>query len=172
HALQHLAAVEREWLVATVFLDDEFAEKEIDAIVPRHVSVRGEIEPRQRIGKSFVPAGQRRVVVTRVVAIPTEHDVAKAEAAFDRRLELVLVNIFAAQHAVDVGYRDLDAVPGRFAYRGDDLRGRGRSRHKALSPAVLLSMCGSRILARMFRQGAGIWRDGLRPGSACSRRSQ
>ena len=63
HALQDLAPIEREWLVAAVFLHDEFAEKEIHAIVPGNVSMRGEIEPRQRIGKALVPAGQRRVVI-------------------------------------------------------------------------------------------------------------
>ena len=33
-----------------------------------------------------VPAGERRVVVELVVRIPAEHDVAKAEALFERRL--------------------------------------------------------------------------------------
>ena len=105
----------------------------LDAIVPRHVAMRAQVETRKRIGKSLVPTGKRRVVVARVVAIPAEHDVAEAETALDRRLELLLVNVFAAQDSVDIGHGDLDAMTRRFPYGGDDLGGRGRSRHERVS---------------------------------------
>ena len=62
-----------------------------------------------------MPAGQRRVVVALIVHVPAEDDVAKAESALDRGKEFVLVQIFAAQHAVDVGHRHLDPVAGRVA---------------------------------------------------------
>src|SRR6185312_27043 len=98
-ALQHLPAIERIRRIAAVLAYHEFAEKEVYVVVPGHLAMRAEVDPRQRIGEALVPAGVCRVVVALVVAIPAEHDVAEAEAAFERRLELVLVQVLAAQHA-------------------------------------------------------------------------
>ena len=95
--------------------------------------MRAQVESRQRVGESLVPARQRRVVVACVATIPAEYHIAEAEAAFDRRLELLLVNVFAAHDAVDIGHGDLDAMTRRFPYGGDDLGGRGRSRHEKVS---------------------------------------
>ena len=89
-------------------------------------AMRAEVDARDRVGEALVPAGERRVVVADVLRVPAEHDVAEAEAAFGRGLELVLVDVLAAQDAVDVGDGDLDAGAGRLADRVDDFRGRGR----------------------------------------------
>ena len=74
--------------------------------------MRAKIDSRHRVREAFVPAGQRRVVVALVVHIPAEDNVAKAEATFGSGEEFVLVQILAAQHAVDVGHSDLDAIAG------------------------------------------------------------
>src|SRR5207237_9902296 len=118
HLLQDWPAIERNRHVPSVFLQDELSEEEIHAVGPRHVAMRAQVEPRQRVGESLVPAGQRRVGVARVAAIPAEYHIAKAEAAFDRRLELVLVNIFAAQDPVDIRHGQLSAMTRRVPYGG------------------------------------------------------
>jgi hypothetical protein len=99
---------------------DEFAQEERHAVVPRHAPVGVEVEPRERIGKAVLPAGQRAVVVADVGAVPAEHDVAEAEAAIRRLLsrteELVLVQVLAAQDAVDVADGDLDLAGAAVAH--------------------------------------------------------
>jgi hypothetical protein len=132
HALQHLPAIERERHLAAVLLHYEFAEEEIDVVVPRHAAVRRQVEARQRVRKALVPAGQRRVVVANVLGVPPEDDIAETEATLDGRHEFVLVDVLAAQNAVDVGHGDLDTVSRRLAHGGDDFCGRGRSRHAKL----------------------------------------
>src|SRR5207244_13363448 len=51
---------------------------------------------------------------------PAEDHVAKTEAAIrsplHRGKKLLLVKILAAQHAIDIGHRNLDAVAGRAAH--------------------------------------------------------
>src|SRR5260221_2162501 len=103
--------------LAAGFLDDEIAEKERDAVVPGTGAVRPQIDPRDRVGEALVPSCQRGVVVALVVHVPAEDHVAKAEAAVDGGEEFILVDVLAAQHAVDVGYGDLDAGPGGVADR-------------------------------------------------------
>jgi hypothetical protein len=76
-----------------------------------------------------VPAGQGRVVVALIVHVPAEHDVAKAEPALDRGKEFVLVEVLAAQHAVDVGHRHFDPVSGRVANGVEHLLRRNFLRH-------------------------------------------
>src|SRR6187549_1695372 len=49
-----------------------------------------------------MPADQVGVVVELVGAVPTEHDVAHAEAAAQRRAELAFVDVLATQNAIDV----------------------------------------------------------------------
>ena len=112
HPLQHLPSVERKRLFTPVDHLHEVAEEEIHAVVPGHLAMRAEVEARQRIGKALVPARERGVVVALVVQVPAVHDIAEAEPALDHRRELVLVDVLAAQDAVDVGDGDLDALPG------------------------------------------------------------
>src|SRR5471030_2940617 len=54
------------------------------------------------VGITRVPAGHGDIVVELVVGVPTQHHVAEAKAALERRLELVDVDVLAAQDAVDV----------------------------------------------------------------------
>ena len=76
----------------------------------------------QRIGIGGVPAGVCDVVVELVVGVPAQHHVAEAEAALQRREELGLRHVLAAQDAVDVEDADLDM--GQAALL-DDLAGVG-----------------------------------------------
>jgi hypothetical protein len=62
-----------------------------------------------------MPAGQRGVVVAGVAGIPAEHHTAETESGGDRGEQLFLVDVLAAQHAVDVGHGHLDAVGRRVA---------------------------------------------------------
>jgi hypothetical protein len=135
HPLERLPRADRVGRAVGV---DELAGEEGHAAVPGHVAQRVEVEPRQRVGKAVLPAGDLRVVVAQVVRVPAEDDVAEAEAALRRAEELVAVQVLAAQDAVDVADRDLDLADARLADRGDRgvfllaghvlvlLRGRGR----------------------------------------------
>jgi hypothetical protein len=129
HALQYLSRTDWQRDFLAVLLRDELSEEERHAAVPRHVPIGAEIDLREDVGESLVPAGQRRVVVGDVHHVPAEHHVAEAEAAFGRGIELVLVEILAAQHAVDVRDGDLDAVARRVAHGGNDRGGRRWVRH-------------------------------------------
>ena len=60
---------------------DKFTQKEGHAIVPGHVARGVQVQPRQRVRKTVLPAGGRGVVVGVVHHVPTQHHVAKAEAA-------------------------------------------------------------------------------------------
>ena len=109
------------------------------------VRIRAEVDPRERVGKALVPAGERRVVVGDVHHVPAEHDVAEAESAFDRRVELVLVDVLAAQDAVDVGDGDLDAVARGLADGGDDLvAGMGFGMRLLRDAGLARAFCGAR----------------------------
>ena len=91
--------------------------------MPSHGTLRwvAEVEPRERVGKAVLPAGELGVVVGLVGDVPAEDDVAEAEAAGRRRLgraeELVDVQVLAAQDAVDVADRDLDLAGCRSCER-------------------------------------------------------
>ena len=123
HALQHLPRAQRKRDFLAVLLPDELAQEERHAVVPGHRAVGPEVDARERVGEAPVPARDLRVVVADVLRVPAEHDVAEAEAALDRRHELVLVDVLAAQDAVDVRHGDLDAGARRLAHRLDHLRG-------------------------------------------------
>ena len=88
------------------------------------------------VGIGGVPAGVGDVVVELVVAVPAQHHVAEAHAALERRLELVDVDVLAAQDAVDVVDAHLDVAEAALL---DDLQGIGRrldlARFHSLSPA-------------------------------------
>ena len=79
-----------------------------------------------------MPAGQCRVVVALVVHVPAKDNVAESETAFCRREELVLVQVLAAQHAVDVRNGHLDALSGSLANRVEHLLGGDVLRHAPL----------------------------------------
>ncbi len=132
HALEHLPRADRQRNLLAVLVGDEIAEEERHAAVPGNGAKRPEVDLREHVGEPLVPSGERRVVVGDVHHVPAEHDVAEAESAFRGRVELLLVDVFAAQHAVDVRDRDLHAIARRVADRGDDLGGRGRIRHAVL----------------------------------------
>jgi hypothetical protein len=68
-----------------------------------------------------VPAGVARVVVADVARVPAEDHVAETEAGLRRREELLLVDVLAAENAVDVRDRDLDLLDGRFADLVEDV---------------------------------------------------
>ena len=59
--------------------------KKSHVAVPGHVACGVQVQPRQRVGKAVLPAGDLRVVVGDVAAVPAEHHVAEAEAAARRR---------------------------------------------------------------------------------------
>ena len=164
HALQHLARTDRGGHLLAVLLRDELAEEERHAAVPRHGPVRAEVDLGDDVGKALVPARQRRVVVGDVHHVPAEHDVAEAESAFRCRIELVLVHVLAAQHPVDVGDGDLDAVARRVADGGDDLGGRQWIRHAVLRDGR------AAVWARILRHAGGSCRprDASRYSSAGS----
>jgi hypothetical protein len=125
---------------------DELAEKKRHVAVPRHLAKRRQIEPHLRVGKAVVPAGQLGVVVAGIVDVPAEDDVAEAEAALHRRVELVPVQILPAQHAVDVADGDLDLGELRARdgiERAPIGRSRSLSRGHASSPLVVLRMLRS-----------------------------
>ena len=69
-----------------------------------------------------MPAGVGDVVVELVVGVPAQHHVAEAHAALERRLELVDVQVLAAQDAVDVVDAHLDVAQPALL---DDLQGVG-----------------------------------------------
>ena len=79
-----------------------------------------QVQPRQRIGKAVLPAGELGVVVAVVLRVPAEDHVAETEAVVDRGEELVAVEVLAAQDAVDVGDGDLHLADRRLAQRLDD----------------------------------------------------
>src|SRR5262249_50709025 len=62
------------------------------------------------VGVGGVPAGEGHVVVELVIAVPAQHHVAEAHAAFEGGLELADMDVFAAQHAIDVVDPDLDVA--------------------------------------------------------------
>ncbi len=72
--------------------------------------MRVQVELRQCIREAVLPSGDGAVVVGVVARVPAEDHVAEAETAFGRALELVLVQVFAAQDAVDVAAGHLDLV--------------------------------------------------------------
>jgi hypothetical protein len=68
-----------------------------------------------------MPAGIGAVVVADVAGVPAEDDVAEAEAVLGGGEELVLMEVFAAEDAVDVGDGDFDFFvrgPGEVLQRG------------------------------------------------------
>ena len=132
HAFQHLPRAQRKRLLLAVFLPHEVTQEERHVVIPRHMTMRTEIDARHRVGKALVPAGDLRVVVTDVLRIPAEHDVAKTEAAVGGRRELVLVHVLAAEDAVDVGDGHFDAGPRRLADRLDHFGGGERNGHPGL----------------------------------------
>ena len=143
HALQHLPRADGERGFLAAFLDDEIREEERHITVPGDPAQGANVDPCEHVGKALVPARVRRVVVGDVHHVPAEHDVAKAESAFDGRVELLLVQVLSPQHAVDVGDGDLDAGPGRLLDGGDGLGDRNGSRHRG-PPGVLVLWCGKR----------------------------
>src|SRR5439155_25590602 len=102
----------------------EVAEEERHVIVPGHAAVSAEVEPDLVVRVPRMPAGEGGVVVGDVAAVPAEHDAAEAEIALRRGEEFFLVDVFAAQDAVDVGDGDLYPVARERADFVEDLLGR------------------------------------------------
>ncbi len=145
HRMRHFLAV---------LLRHEIAEEERHAVVPRHVAMRAEVDPGECIRETLVPAGHRGVVVTLVAHVPAEDDVAKAEATLRGGEELVLVQVLAAQHAVDVGHRHLDALAGLVANGVEDLLGGDRLRHVSAPLLLALRLRDGRRSAIVTRRAA------------------
>src|SRR5258705_4455118 len=100
---------------------DEVAEEERNTAVPGHGAIGPEVDSRERIGKTVLPAGELGVVVALVAGIPAEHHVAEAEAALDGGEELVAMDVLAAEDAVNVRYADLHLADVGAADRVEDL---------------------------------------------------
>ena len=126
-----------------------------------HGTVRwvDEVEPRERVGESVLPAGERGVVVGLVGDVPAEDDVAEAEAARRRRLggaeELVDVQVLAAQDAVDVADRDLDLVAAALADGGERRMLWGGCRH-----VIIIAGAGG---LRLWREARRRWLESSQP---------
>ena len=60
---------------------DKLAQEEGHTVVPGHVARGVQVQPRQRVRETVLPAGGGGVVVGVVHHVPTQHHVAKAEAA-------------------------------------------------------------------------------------------
>ena len=120
HALQRLARADRRGRAVGV---DELAEEERHVAVPRHVAVGVEVEPRQRVGKAVLPAGERGVVVGAGRPMSQPNTTSQKPKPPLGRLggaeELVDVQVLAAQDAVDVADRDLDLAGAALANRGE-----------------------------------------------------
>ncbi len=153
HALQHLPRADGKRRFAALDLVHELAEEERHVVVPRHRAERPEVDARNGVGKALVPARHRRVVVGDVHHVPAEHHVAEAESALERRIELFLVDVLAAQHAVDVRAGDLDPVARGVADGGDHLARRHGVRHGLLRGAGLARAFSRRAAAKKIRSG-------------------
>ena len=97
--LQQLARTDGEGFAAF----HEVAEEKGNIVVPWDASICGEVQPDLGVGITGMPAGVTDVVVTDIVAIPAEHDIAKSESFFNGGKELVHMDVFPAQDAVYVG---------------------------------------------------------------------
>jgi len=117
HPAQGLARADRQWRARRV---DEFPQEERHVAVPRHGAPGGEVDARLGVGIAAMPAGEGAVVIADVARIPAEDHIAETETAIERGEELVLVQILAAQDAIDVGDRHLDLADRRPADRFDD----------------------------------------------------
>src|SRR6185503_276329 len=112
----------------------ELAQEEGHVAVPGDRAARGEVEAHLGVGIARVPPRVGRVVVADVAGVPAEDDVAEAEAGRRGREELLLMEVFAAQDAVDVGDGDLDLLVLR---AGELAQDRIRFGHATVSPLVL-----------------------------------
>ena len=104
-------------------LADELAEEHQVARLGRDLAAGIWQDADVGVGVAAVPAGVGDVVVELVVHVPAQHHVAEAEAAFQRRVEFVDVDVLAAQDAVDVVHPHLDVGQAAFL---DDPAGIGR----------------------------------------------
>ena len=125
HALQHWRGQTASGVPSA---SDEVAEEERHVVVPRDVAVRSPRSSARARRESRVPAGERGVVVAVVVRCPSRTRRCRSRSppsAAPR--ELVLVEVLAAQDAVDVGDGDLDLAGCRScgSRQGPDARPAG-----------------------------------------------
>ena len=105
---------------------DVVAEEEVAPRLPRHATEALEVDGDRAVRVAALPAGVGDVVVALVGRVPAEHHVTEAEPAVDGSQELRLVEVLAAQDAVDVDDGDLHVVGGVGGQRVDHgLVGRG-----------------------------------------------
>src|SRR4051812_18540431 len=106
-----------------------------------------------------MPAGPRGVVVALVGHVPAKDDTAKSETAVHRRQKFFLVEVLAAQHAVDVRDRDFHAGSRRSVDEVDDF---------LVRRFAVFHVCWS-SLAALMRMPVG-YRTKWEPQSAAGRR--
>ena len=103
HLFQGLARAKRVGRTVGI---DKLPEEKIHVVVPRHFARGIQVESRQCVGESMLPAGHLGVVVGDIHHVPAQHHIAEAKAAFGvglcRAQELVPVQVLAAQDAVDI----------------------------------------------------------------------
>ena len=102
----------------------EFAEEEQGVLFEGDRPAGLRQDAHEGVGIGGMPAGEGDVVIELVVGIPAQHHVAETEAALQRREELDLGDVFAAQHAIGVEDADLDMGQAPLL---DDLAGVGGS---------------------------------------------
>ena len=97
---------------------DKLAQEKGHTLVPGYVARRVQVEPCQRVRKTMLPSRGCGVVVGAVHHVPAQHDITESEATARIGLggaqELVAVQVFAAQDAVDVADGHLDFGRTRF----------------------------------------------------------
>jgi hypothetical protein len=102
HAAQHAARADFLRLV------HELAEEEQHPVLERDLAAGFGNHAHPGIGIGGMPARVLHVVEQLVVAVPAQHHVAEAETVLERREELRLRYILAAQDGVAVEHADLD----------------------------------------------------------------
>ena len=104
-ALQQLTRRNRQRMTSVVI---EIEYEEGGPRLPGDDAEGREIDLGQHVGVASVPTGYLRVVIKRVGRVPAEDHVAEPQSAFRRGVELVTMDVFAAQNAVDIESADLD----------------------------------------------------------------
>ena len=104
--LQQLARADRKRRVPSALMKSP--RKERHMVVPGHVAPGRRDRAAPLHPESRAASRSRSCCRNTIGHVPAEHDVAEPESAVDCGQELVLVQVLPAQHAVDIGDRDLD----------------------------------------------------------------
>ena len=101
----------------------ELAEEKREIVFKRNKAHRFRHHAHFSIRIARVPACNAYIVIELVIRIPSDHDVTKAQAFFQRTLELVTVHIFAAKHAINIEHAQADIRHITFADIGKGISG-------------------------------------------------